>query len=271
MILRYSYIMRQSYSLPVVKHYYALKAIPHDTHRQRIIKAELDLNPDGCRRTKSDIFGNKIIYGTISEAHTEFNVRLSGIVETGLACNEHTENKGSFNSDIFRCASTFTKPGTELQGLYSQHYAYAKKLDSYTAALYLMRIVYHTMSYVPGVTDISTTAEEALRKRRGVCQDYAHILIALCRMFEIPARYIAGMMVGEGASHAWAEVCCNGFWYGLDPTNNLLVDEGYIKLAQGRDYADTVILKGVFYGCTSQTQEINVTVLPQQKGMLHIQ
>ncbi len=264
MILEFTYSMKQTYALPIVNHHYALKCMPPDTQRQRVMNARLEIFPECPRSCKTDIFGNKITYGCLREAHADFCACLSGVAETGLSCNEHTETENTFFTDIFRCRSAFTAPGAEITRLYDQHGKYAKELDSYTAALYLMRTVYHTMSYVPGATGVATTAEQAMRKRRGVCQDYAHIMIALCRMTGIPARYVVGMMIGEGASHAWVEVCCNGYWYGLDPTNNLLIDESYIKLSHGRDYADTIVSKGIFHGLTQQKQEISVIVRPKQ-------
>ena len=95
---------------------------------------------------------------------------------------------------------------------------------------------------------------------KGVCQDYAHILIALCHMDGIGARYVVGFMIGEGATHAWVEIMCGGYWYGLDPTNNLMVDETYIKLSHGRDYNDCTVVRGSFYRQASQHQEVYVSV-----------
>lgn len=266
MILEFTYNTRQLYSLPVVNHHYALNCLPSDTERQRIISTELEITPECTKNYKDDIFGNKIIYGYLKEPHDNFNVRLSGIAQTGYAVCEHIDD-GGFFADIFKAQSRFTVPGRELIGLYEKHKEGIRGLNSYNTAVKLMKTVYHTMNYVPGITTVATTAEQALLKRCGVCQDYAHILISLCRMAGIPARYVVGMMVGEGASHAWTEVLCGRYWYGLDPTNDLLVDESYIKLTQGRDYGDTVVLKGVFNNFTIQRQEISVSVCPCGKEL----
>ena len=99
----------------------------------------------------------------------------------------------------------------------------------------LMNAINGAMVYMPGETTIHTTAAMALSGGKGVCQDYAHILIALCRMAGIPARYVAGAMVGEGATHAWAEVWLDGVWTGADPTHCRMTDETYIKFSHGRD------------------------------------
>ncbi|MCD8013580.1 MAG: transglutaminase family protein [Lachnospiraceae bacterium] len=129
-----------------------------------------------------------------------------------------------------------------------------------TLAVTMMHGLYENFSYVPGVTDVRTTAEEAMALGRGVCQDYAHILLSLCRMQKIPCRYVVGMLIGEGKSHAWVEVCSGGHWYALDPTNNLIVDDQHIKISAGRDYHDCIVSQGVFVGRTTQTQTVAVRV-----------
>ena len=126
-----------------------------------------------------------------------------------------------------------------------------------------MHKLHQDLSYEKGVTTFQTTAEEAMKLKKGVCQDYAHILIALLRMMKIPARYVVGMMIGEGFSHAWVEMEADGRWYGLDPTNDVLVGENYIKISHGRDYNDCIVNKGVFTGMASQKQDISVIVCEQ--------
>lgn len=123
-----------------------------------------------------------------------------------------------------------------------------------------MHKLHQDFTYEKGVTTFLTTAEEAMTLKKGVCQDYAHILIALLRMMRIPARYVVGMMTGEGFSHAWVEMEADGKWYGLDPTNDVLVDENYIKISHGRDYDDCIVNKGLFTGMASQKQDIRVIV-----------
>lgn len=127
-------------------------------------------------------------------------------------------------------------------------------------AVCVMDYLYTHFEYVPGVTDVETTAAGALRLGRGVCQDYAHIMTAVMRYMGIPARYVNGLMIGEGATHAWVEIYTDGGWYGLDPTNDLHIDDYYIKLAHGRDYGDCVVDRGIFLGNAAQEQKIYVNV-----------
>lgn len=110
-----------------------------------------------------------------------------------------------------------------------------------------------------------TTAEQAMALGQGVCQDYAHILLSLCRMEQIPCRYAVGMLLGEGLSHAWVEIADGERWYALDPTNRLLVDDQHIKISAGRDYTDCTINQGLFVGRTRQTQQAVVSVQEEKK------
>lgn len=115
-------------------------------------------------------------------------------------------------------------------------------------------------SYKSGVTNINTTAEEALHLRCGVCQDYAHIFLSAARLSGVPARYVAGIQKGTGETHAWAEFYDDGIWVGIDPTNHRMCDETYLALSHGRDFADCGINRGLFIGGGTQTQSIVATV-----------
>lgn len=123
-----------------------------------------------------------------------------------------------------------------------------------------MHRLHHDFTYEKEVTGVFTTAEEAWRGGCGVCQDYAHVMISLCRLAGIPARYVTGMLIGEGYSHAWVEVSSEGKWYGLDPTNDLPVTDSHIKLGNGRDASDCSINRGLLKGGGIQQQTICVKV-----------
>ena len=116
------------------------------------------------------------------------------------------------------------------------------------------------MVYEKGYTEIETCAEEAFAGGKGVCQDFAHIYITVLRLLGIPARYVCGLIVGEGESHAWVEAAIDGNYIAFDPTHNKEITDEYIKLGTGRDAADCAINRGVMWGGGTQTQEINVVV-----------
>lgn len=150
-----------------------------------------------------------------------------------------------------------TSPGDAIN---AYHRSLALCGGDYDKALHIMHSLHAALRYHPGATPVHESAEAAFAQGRGVCQDYAHIMLSLLRMEGIKARYVTGMTIGEGASHAWVEALCCGYWYGFDPTNNLLVDDRYLRAACGRDSADCAVIRGTFYGSARQTQREQVSV-----------
>jgi transglutaminase-like putative cysteine protease len=141
--------------------------------------------------------------------------------------------------------------------------------DVWQASLAAMDYVHREFKYDSGATNVHTRVEEVLAERRGVCQDFAHVLIGLLRSIGIPALYVSGylyngprdQLLGSQASHAWCEVFLPGLgWRGLDPTNNQPADARYIKLGVGRDYADVPPLRGHYKGTLDRTMIVDVLV-----------
>ena len=112
--------------------------------------------------------------------------------------------------------------------------------------------VSRAMTYSPGITSVITTAAEALAAGQGVCQDYAHVMLALCRVLNLPARYVSGHLLGQGGTHAWVEVIVprgdHAEAVALDPCNRRRTDGGYLTIATGRDYRDVAPTSGCYYG-----------------------
>jgi len=210
------------------------------------------------------------------EAHDSFRYTLQG-----MAYRDDSQRLPEEAAPFYRYASPLTQVTQELEAFYasavkdmagcngvaiqmqSQNSVQAQgvadgrgTLNSLEKAKVLCARVHDHFTYTPGETNVMTTAGEAFAAGKGVCQDYAHVLIALCRMAGMPARYVSGLFVGEGASHAWAEVWMDGLWHGIDPTHNRFTDETYLKLCIGRDYSDCPIERGVFSGWAEQTQKV---------------
>jgi len=136
-------------------------------------------------------------------------------------------------------------------------------------ALAIMDWIHREFTYAPGVTDVDTHLEEAFALRRGVCQDYAHVMIGMCRSIGIPARYVSGYLyngprdhlIGTQASHAWVEIHLpHAGWVGYDPTNNTLADERFVKVAVGRDYQDVSPIQGGYVGAARCRLDVLVRV-----------
>src|ERR1044071_4233153 len=129
-----------------------------------------------------------------------------------------------------------------------------------------MGFVHQYLSYQSNSTSVHTHMREVLAARQGVCQDYAHVLLGLCRSLQIPALYVSGYLATEiaSATHAWMEVFVPGAgWQALDPTHNRQPDETYVKIAVGRDYADVAPVKGIYKGTTERTMKVEVRIEPR--------
>lgn len=142
--------------------------------------------------------------------------------------------------------------------------------DVFQTAYAIMEHIFRNYTYRAGATTVSTHASEVIRNRTGVCQDFSHAMVSLCRAIGIPARYVSGYFYdgsrghhlrGSEASHAWAEIFIDGTgWVGLDPTNNKVVDDTYIVLATGRDYSDVTPVIGSYYGSGKSRMDVTVRV-----------
>ncbi len=136
--------------------------------------------------------------------------------------------------------------------------------------------VYNNFKYIKGITTVETTLDEIWNLKAGVCQDFAHILLLMLRLLNIPARYVSGYVCpkdsslrGEGATHAWVEAFIPYYgWLGIDPTNNCVVNDLHVRLAIGRNFSDCSPMKGTYKGTAKQTLEVGVSV-SYEDGQVH--
>lgn len=137
-----------------------------------------------------------------------------------------------------------------------------------SAAKDFCEYIFHNFEYKKGITTVETTIDEVWKLRLGVCQDFAHMLLVMLRLANIPARYVSGYicpkkngMRGEGATHAWVEAYIPFYgWFGLDPTNNAFVHDAYVKLAVGKNFADCSPIRGSYRGTSKHTLDVSVSV-----------
>jgi transglutaminase-like putative cysteine protease len=225
-----------------------------------------------------DFYLNYVHLFEITQSHTELSVEATSVVTTGSGPTLDPAATPAPLAQIGDCvrldrcydflqSSTYVEVGAELWRLAldvteGQH-------DAWQASLAIMRFIYREFRYQPAATHVHTHMREVLKNRAGVCQDFAHVMLGLCRALKIPARYISGYLYngpadqlkGAQASHAWVEVYVPGHgWCALDPTNNHQTDEHYIKVAVGRDYADVSPLKGTYRGTAKRQLLVDVLV-----------
>ncbi|WP_333821145.1 transglutaminase family protein [Ohtaekwangia sp.] len=147
----------------------------------------------------------------------------------------------------------------------------AKKQSPFKSAQNVSEYIYKTFEYQTGITTVETTLDEIWKLKSGVCQDFAHMLLAILRLMNIPARYVSGYigpnkggMRGEGATHAWVEAYIPFYgWLGLDPTNNCLVNDTHVRLAIGKNFSDVSPVKGTYRGTSTHTLDVTVTVVTE--------
>lgn len=146
--------------------------------------------------------------------------------------------------------------------------------DTLESVQALMDLVYDYLDYEPGATTVTTTLHDVLEHKRGVCQDFAHVLIGLCRVIGVPARYVSGYIItsadsarrGTAASHAWVEAFTPTHgWRGFDPTNNILASRYHVKMARGRDYRDVPPTRGTYRGTAKETLSVRVETAADER------
>lgn len=264
-----------AYASPASESFMEARLCPPSSRAQTVRSRTLEIKP-ACRVTSYiDYFGNTVEQFSVAHRHDELVLHAMCHVEThpaevpaealDITISEARQIYRSLRLELFDSL----QPSVAVQlSRNVNHIANRLVRPAANLGLTLVQImhwVHRRFTYTPGVTDLNTTVEEALRLRKGVCQDYAHAMIAILRSAEIPARYVVGYieterqrraserrerkLVGAAESHAWVEASLpNGDWLPLDPTNDIVVGERHVVVATGRDFHDTSPTRGVFKG-----------------------
>lgn len=257
-VLDYSFSTTIDFSAPVRDHYFVLRCMPSPSHTLRVLESGLAIEPEMRYMRQTDGFGNLMAIGRKIEEHTRIGYHSAGTVRV-----DFNWARPDVAHPVYRHFTALTKPDEALtafaEGLGTVRDRHdVRAVDSF--CLRAMAAVHDAMAYAPGTTTVATTASEAFVAGRGVCQDFSHVLVAALRHAGIAARYVSGLALGEGQTHAWVEASVNDFWYGYDPTRNQAIDETYIPLAWGRDWSDCPVERGSFIGLANQTQTVHMTV-----------
>ncbi len=238
------------FSRNIFGHCFSLRCLPKSDGRQLISDLHCDVKPAGNMWYSSDSFGNSVLCGRIPNAHNLFSFKIKGSAEIKSDYKINDADK-----DVYKFPSPLTGPGQELIEFYNK-IKHELKGSAIRQAFTISNRLFEVMQYLPGSTDVNTNAESAFRQKSGVCQDYTHILLSLCRLNGIKCRYVSGLANQSGETHAWAEVFSDGVWTGIDPANNRLCGEMYIAVCRGRDYSDCPIERGLYLGTAECRREI---------------
>ena len=253
--LHFYYDILLEFGAPVTGHAFALRCMPPSFPGQEILDVTLDLDPQVPYARQRDGFGNLLQIGRVEAPHDHFRYTVRGTARLDLS-----RRREEPCHPVFRFPSAYTAISPEME---DQLRGLRLPEDPADRAWALAQAVRARMTYAPGETGVATTAAQAYASGRGVCQDFAHVYLALARQAGLAARYANGLPEGEGASHAWCEVWLDGRWTGIDPTRGRWTDEGYIRFGVGRDFGDCPIERGVFLGLTDQRQKVFMRVSEQ--------
>ena len=284
------HLTRYAYAAPVSQSWQVARLTPRDLPWQRLLSASLDIDPPPDERHEADdSFGNRITHFGLHGPHRVLRVRMRCSVEVGhRPAPEATPRVGwetvrdqlripLARADLMPARMsepTRLVPLSEAARRYAQASLQPGR-DWLEAVLELMRRIHADFEFDPDATTVGTSVDEVLAQRRGVCQDFAHLMLACLRGHGLPARYVSGYLLtdpppgqprlmGVDASHAWVAAWSPaGEWVEFDPTNDQLADRRYITLGWGADFADVVPVRGVILGSGGQSMSVSVSVTPE--------
>jgi transglutaminase-like putative cysteine protease len=262
---------------------------PRSAPHHRLAWNELCIHPVPATRTERvDYFGNCLCFFTIQEPHRELVVEARSQVaidrsavlwprqslpwEEAARALPHDLSQEGLEAYQFEFESPRIRARAEFASYARQSFTPGRPLAE--ALLDLTERIHADFRFDSRVTNVRTPTEEVFKKRRGVCQDFAHLQIACLRSLNLAARYVSGYLrtypapgqprlTGADASHAWVSAYCPGAgWLDLDPTNNVVPSSGHVTLAWGRDYGDVSPLRGLILGGGAHTLKVAVDMQP---------
>jgi len=246
---------RYEYPSPISDLRHRLMIVPRERHGdQERLAHRLAVSPDVPARARTDAFGNPVVTVEAPVVRRSIAFEMQTLVRRNAAGPGHRLPAAALHDAALLTPTALAFPDAELReaasALKSEH------RDPAELAHAISRFVHAEMRYVTGATTVRTTAAEAFAQRSGVCQDFAHVTLALARACGLACRYVSGHLIGEGATHAWVEFVLPEDAYAvvaaLDPTNNRAVSMKYVVVAVGRDYADVAPTSGSFSGARGE-------------------
>jgi len=285
MIYRLHHATVYDYANPVVLGTHFMHLLPRERPGQVIRESQLNISPEpDNRRNEVDHFGNFTTTISVTAPHKQFQVSLSATVDVQQPAPPEPDRTTAWEGIAaeaiqrpetaeFCLASPLATPNPDIAEYAARSFAPERPILA--GLLDLNRRLYTDMKYRSGVTHTGTTAAQVLKTKSGVCQDYAHLMIAALRALGLPSRYVSGYLRtypvegkekhrGADQSHAWAAAWIGDAhgWVDFDPTNNLLVADEHVTLAWGRDFQDVSPLRGIILGGGRHTLRVNVDLDP---------
>ena len=252
------------YDAPIREAVMEIWVQPRQGDGQRLTRFALELDPPAQLFSYADFFGNAVYHFDVPQPHTSLTIESIASVETSPT------SVLPQSLDYLR-PHGLASPSPMLGAFMARHGLISPVADDPLSALRVLSTrLYGALEYETGVTEADSPIDHALSVGRGVCQDFAHVMIAIARAWGVPARYVSGYLftdralgdrsVGD-ATHAWVDVFLPSLgWVGIDPTNDVLACERHIVVATGRDYGDVPPTRGVFKGEAESELTVGVSV-----------
>jgi transglutaminase-like putative cysteine protease len=274
------YTSRFTYAGPVSESQNELRACPTTDHRQQVSHYRVTTSPSARIHSYADHFGTRVDTFGVRAPHRSLEVVAEATVETWpVPVIAASPRVAELHEPAFRDAhleylghSRHTQAGPAVVEEALRRAELAGD-DVLGAVLAIHRAVATSLTYVPGSTYVGVDVDDVFAEGAGVCQDFAHLTVAMCRAVGVPARYVSGYLfarddaVGDEpeedeidvVTHAWVEAAVPGAgWVGLDPTNRQQVGQRHVKIGHGRDYDDVAPLRGVYVGPVEHELEVSV-------------
>lgn len=259
-----------TYGAPARSSYNEVRMAPLTTPRQTTMSAHLSVSPSARQFRYWDYWGTQVVAVDVVEPHDRLEVRAAAVVETGPVTEPSTvtwDELGWAEDRLseFLSPTPYTFVTPELTAVAHE----LRAVDPHQTVEAVGDWVHGALDYEPGTTGVHTSAVEAWQTGSGVCQDFAHLAVALLRCLGVPARYVSGYLhpnpdpdVGPavaGQSHAWIEVWTGGWWES-DPTNKVPVGPRHVTVGRGRDYSDVTPMKGIYAGGSEDSMRTEVLI-----------
>lgn len=226
---------RQTFSGPIQRHNFLLRCMPGTYPFQRSYAHKLTVTPFTALTHLTDVHGNEMYTGTIDKKHDGFSFTASGYVLLSKYLTHEPLDR------LYLYPTALTQPSPELSALLSQQ---ALPQDPWQKAQFLCMLTHRHLA--PAKPAGTATAGETFRRGDGDARDYAHVLLTLCRLTGIGARFVSGLASGISTPHCWAEVYADGVWRALDPWNGHPAEDGYLKIAHGPDGSACAVARNCF-------------------------
>lgn len=275
-VFKIVHLTKYQYNYPIKESINEIRLFPHHFENQEVLQYQLLITHNPDVDISVDYYGNRVGNFNVLDAHTEMTIESRMLVRVNhslkipdidaTSVNDIEDEKQKSILLLRLCYIDDIEKQNEINEILKKINIENKSIIEIAQQCNIY--VFENFTYTKGITNIETTVDEILTLKKGVCQDFAHILLQLLRTAGIPSRYVSGYICpnesglrGEGATHAWVEIYTSKQgWLGLDPTNNIWTMDNHVRLSVGRNFTDCSPIKGTFKGLARQTLSVCVSI-----------